>query len=1027
MSESDHVNQSRGAGGPFVQARDVAGGIHFHSPPTARPRQLPPPIGEFTGRRAQLAELDALLDAPAAGGVVVSAVSGTAGVGKTALAIHWAHRVRALFPDGQLYADLRGYDREPPLPPGDVLAGFLRALGDTEVPDDLAERAARYRSLVADRRVLVVLDNARTDGQVQPLLPGSPTCFVVVTSRDRLPSLRVRYGAHGVDLDLLPLDDALSLLRATVGTRVDQDPDAAAALVRRCAHLPLALRITAELAATRPRAPLRELADELAEEGRLLGVAEDDRTIRTVFSWSVRQLDDEPRRVFRLLGLHPGRDYDAAAVAVLAEVDEGRARRAMDALARAHLVAERADRRYLMHDLLAAYARELAGGVDDDAVFRRLFRHYSEAAQRAVRAGDLTWFEAERFNLEVLAGNRRAPTAWHVHFVHSLAVLHRLAGDIPRALRHFQNARHVVERTPHRRREVMLDQAEALVVAGLYSEASLLLDELHECHGTSAELHRLGAIAALGSGDFDTAARWALAAAGAHGAAGHHREAASCALTRLAAVTAEPARAPRSALRDAMSTAAELKRHGAADEAGHALLIAARLLVTAGEAERATALLDEDDLDDPSAEHELLRRLCRAELALHRGDADGVLAHTEAAFTAAIERTAKCPARLTPAPMSTFYAQRLRELALRVVIGRPDPRPLFDFAERARVRHLKYLPHPLVTDSGVVEFDAVTRMIGNRALVSFVRVWNELFALVVAHGSLAVVELGHTDAVFELARTLRADIDAAAPDHLPAPLVRVIRASTERNAAELDRLVMRPLAPHIGDLELVIVPTGPLYSVAWAALPSLRGRPIVVAPSVTAWSTAETRLCAKFIGPRRTVFVLGPGMVVPHGELVTAAAFHPHAMIISGAEAKVETALDAIDGAGLVHLAAHGENEADNSSFSRLELADGPLFAHQFGELRKPPGQVILAACELALSRKAADDDALGFANGLLAAGAATVIAAVSRVGDDSAADAMYDYHRGLSTGKTPAQALAQAVAVDPVRRPFICIGTGEG
>ncbi len=199
----------------------------------AVPRQLPADTYGFTGRAAELASLDALLDAagrePSA--VVISAVAGTGGVGKTALAVHWAHRVVDRFPDGQLYVDLRGYDPDQPLDPADVLAGFLCALGvpGEQVPYDTAERAARYRTLVAGRRMLVVLDNAYSADQVRPLLPGTPACFVLVTSRDSLAGLVARHGARRLDLDLLAADEAAALLRTLVGARIDAEPAAAAA------------------------------------------------------------------------------------------------------------------------------------------------------------------------------------------------------------------------------------------------------------------------------------------------------------------------------------------------------------------------------------------------------------------------------------------------------------------------------------------------------------------------------------------------------------------------------------------------------------------------------------------------------------------------------------------------------------------------------------------------------------------------------------------------------------------------------
>ncbi len=222
-------------------------------PTTAVPHQLPAETSHFVGRVEELDQLSTLLGTATTDGgtVVLSAVLGTAGVGKTALALRWAHQVRGKFPDGQLYVNLRGYDPDQPMAATDALAGFLRALGvaGAEIPLELEERAAAYRSLLDGRRMLVVLDNASTVEQVRPLLPGTASCVVVATSRDSLAGLVARHGAARVDLDLLPLGDATALLGALIGKRVGAEPAAAAVLAGQCARLPLALRVAAELAA----------------------------------------------------------------------------------------------------------------------------------------------------------------------------------------------------------------------------------------------------------------------------------------------------------------------------------------------------------------------------------------------------------------------------------------------------------------------------------------------------------------------------------------------------------------------------------------------------------------------------------------------------------------------------------------------------------------------------------------------------------------------------------------------------------
>jgi DNA-binding SARP family transcriptional activator/tetratricopeptide (TPR) repeat protein len=365
-------------------------------PGPAVPRELPAGIRHFTGRGGELKQLTALLDhtSEETPTVVISAIGGTAGVGKTALAVQWAHQVTERFPDGQLYVNLRGYDPAQPVTAADALARFLRALGvaGRDIPAEEDERAARYRSLLTAKRMLVVLDNAGKAEQVRPLLPGSPGCVVLVTSRDALAGLIARDGAHRLDLDLLPQEDAVGLLRALIGERVDADPGAAAVLAGRCARLPLALRVVAEFAAARPDVSLAGLADELADQQRRLDLLEaggDPRTaVRAVFSWSYRHLDAEAARAFRLAGLHPGPSFEPYALAALTGATLQDASRLLEALARAHLIQPAGPGRYGLHDLLRAYAAGQAHAIDTGqerrAALTGLFDHYLHTAATAM-------------------------------------------------------------------------------------------------------------------------------------------------------------------------------------------------------------------------------------------------------------------------------------------------------------------------------------------------------------------------------------------------------------------------------------------------------------------------------------------------------------------------------------------------------------------------------------------------------------------------------------------------------------------
>jgi len=365
------------------------------------PQELPADVAVFTGRADELAELDRLLpaavdraDASGGPGVVISAVAGTAGVGKTALAVRWAHRVRPAFPDGQLYVNMRGYDPGQLVTAGDALAGFLRALGvpGQDIPAETDERAAKYRSMLAGKRMLVVLDNAHEAEQVRPLLPGTSGCAVVITSRDSLAALVAREGAVRMDLDLLPMSDAVALLRDLIGGRAGADPVATTDLAAKCARLPLALRVAAELAAARPDVPLADLARELADQQQRLDLLEaggDPRTaIRAVFSWSYQHLDPDAARAFRLLGLHPGPHLDRYAAAALTGTAEGTAGQLLDRLARAHLIHPAKPSRYGMHDLLRGYAAEQASrqGTEPElrAALTRLFDYYLATAAAAI-------------------------------------------------------------------------------------------------------------------------------------------------------------------------------------------------------------------------------------------------------------------------------------------------------------------------------------------------------------------------------------------------------------------------------------------------------------------------------------------------------------------------------------------------------------------------------------------------------------------------------------------------------------------
>jgi DNA-binding SARP family transcriptional activator/tetratricopeptide (TPR) repeat protein len=375
-------------------------------PGQVRPAYLPAASALFVGRAGALRRLDALLpgtgpeEAAGAGTpvaartAVISAVAGTAGIGKTTLALHWAHRVAARFPDGQLFVNLRGFDPAgPPMDPSEALRLFLGALGvpAASVPADRQAQVGLYRSLLAGRRVLVVLDNARDAGQVRPLLPGAPGCLTLVTSRDQLGGLVAGEGAHLVTLDLLPSAEARDLLARRLGpSRVAAEPRATDEIVAACARLPLALAVVAARAAAHPRFPLDALAKELRDAEDQLAMfdtADAAIDIRSAFACSYRAITPAAARLFRLLGLHPGPDVTLPAAASLAGAGRERVRPWLAELRRAHLVTEHVPGRYALHDLLRAYAADLAerddAGPQRRAARRRLLDHYVHTAQAA--------------------------------------------------------------------------------------------------------------------------------------------------------------------------------------------------------------------------------------------------------------------------------------------------------------------------------------------------------------------------------------------------------------------------------------------------------------------------------------------------------------------------------------------------------------------------------------------------------------------------------------------------------------------
>jgi hypothetical protein len=674
---------------------------------------------------------------------------------------------------------------------------------------------------------------------------------------------------------------------------------------------------------------------------------------------------------------------------------------------------------------------------------------------------------------------------------HNLGDHAQLVGDIPEALRHYEHAARIfTEVGPGSLPIVKLDQAKALLGAGLAEEAARHLDDalpgLHANGGAQdiAEAEVARAAAAILENDFQLAGKFADAARRRFLRRNNIRWAEIAALTKLRADTAaalgNPKRRPAATLPAKLSELAiRLADLGLRDEAAASRLLAVRVHLRRKDIEAAQALLKQvpKPRQTTPVDHKMLLRLCRAELAVAMGRPRSALAQARAGLTE-LGLIRDKMGGLDLLCGTAVHGQELGRLALRLVVGgarnQRGARSMFAWLERTRAQVYRYEPLPIIEDPVLAKHltemrqvqraiqqsrleghsvtalelryawlqgeasrlgwytsrwgrprpvcspDEVAERLGDRVLVSLTVDGESLAAIVVRDGKFRLVKLGPLAEVVEAGKQLHADLDALAPDHLPELLAEAVIGSARRRAALLDRLVIDPLSDLLGDRQLVIVPIGQLYALPWGALPSLRGRPVSIVPSATAWVSALGRR-----GDGLVLLAGGPGVPGAIGEVRKLRSVYPEARLVDGPEATSAAVLEALEGAGMAHLVAHGAHEPGNAMFSRLELVDGPLFAHETARLGRPPEHVVLAACELAMSHIRPGEEALGFAGALLAGGSRTVIGAISRVGDIAAAAAMSDLHRLLAIGTSPAVALAEATGVDPLRRPFLCLGAG--
>ncbi|MFC4085596.1 CHAT domain-containing protein [Amycolatopsis samaneae] len=662
-------------------------------------------------------------------------------------------------------------------------------------------------------------------------------------------------------------------------------------------------------------------------------------------------------------------------------------------------------------------------------------------------------------------------------------------GDVPAALRHYSESERGYQQLdveiPARLR---IEQAQALLAAGLADEAGRHLDEvlpiMREQRSVSRDLsdvERYRAAAALMNDDLELAktlaasarrrmVRWGCQTCVANATLiGLHAE-----LREALASSEFPAGLPGRMLRAA--DAMPMPR--LAEQAAVARMLAARLEIARRRLAKADELMGRIPRPGKltSIDYRLLRRLCRAELAVARGERGRALTEIRAGLAELDRVRDRMGGGLELVSGVAVHGRELAELAIRLVLAEGNARKLFDWLERTRAQTYRYERiargddpelaeriaevrgleqaihqaqhdgHPVASlrarhaerlreahrlgwhssrwgaPRPVVTAGEVATRLGDRVLVSFATSGDELVAVVLAGGKCELVRLGSAATAAENARMLHTDLDVLAPDNLPAALADTVRASARKRAELLDTQLLRPLAGMLGGGEVVVVPTGALYAVSWGVLPSLRGRPVAVVPSATAWLAAAGVAVS---GAADVVLVCGPNVPGALGEVGKLAVRFRTARVLDGERATVRSVLAELDGARLAHIAAHGSHEPENALFSRLEMTDGSLYAHEMASLDQPPRQVVFAACDLALNRIRPGDEPLGFASVLLARGSRTVLAPVCRVGDEAAASTMDDYHRALAAGASPATALAEAIAADPFRRPFVCLGAG--
>jgi CHAT domain-containing protein len=673
--------------------------------------------------------------------------------------------------------------------------------------------------------------------------------------------------------------------------------------------------------------------------------------------------------------------------------------------------------------------------------------------------------------------------------MHNQGYCDLLAGDIPGALHLFSAAADAYrQNAPGCLPVLAMDRARALLAAGLAADAATELDSAissfrrQRLEQDQAEAELARSQAALGAGDHAAARRWAATAGRRFRRRGNDAWAAVAELTRLRARSASAGR-PGNTAAEAVRLAGRLRGCGLSDDAAVAELIAARGMLAAGrsrEAERRIAAVRCRG-QAVSLDVSLLRRLARAELAERSGRTGAALAELRAGLATVHARRG----RLGSLDLQTGAAARGAELAaagLRLALERGSAPLVFTWLERSRAQAFRIRPVRPPTDpraaAAVAELRQLSHLIrsaelngrrdpasvarraelqrglrehswqadgdgqtsaqaspgevtaalseSGQSLVSLLARGGRLLGVAVSKKSARLIELGDFEAAAEAARRLSADLDTLAGRRLPARLEAVIRESIRNQTELLTAEIMAPLRHWLGEDGVVVVPAGALASIPWSLLPDLRGRPVTVCPSASAWLAAWRRGqdAAGEVGTRPPTLVAGPDLRHAPREIVEIAKVYPGCRPLLAKAATVDATLHALDGAPIAHLAAHGHHDRENVLFSRLDLADGPLMAYDIQRLTAAPRQVILSACDVGRAIVRPGDELLGFTAALLYAGTASVISSVTRVPDDATVGVMTAYHRALMAGARPAEALAGAAMAEPFSS-FVCFGAG--